>query len=329
MATRATVGAAEQAAQEARAGQAPPRRGLPSRRLGGARASEARLAAWLLLPAVLVMAVIVGYPVLYAVYLSLFEEVRFREPDFVLFENYMNALTNGRFWETLYNTTWIAVVSVVLELAIGLAMALIMHRAFRGRGLVRTAVLVPWAIPTAVSALLWAWMYQPLGGIMTAAAEALPWWDEVVWTGPGWARWAVVIADVWKTAPFVALLLLAGLQVIPEELHEAARVDGATAWQRFRAVTLPLLKGALLVALVFRVLDVLRIFDLPLLLTGGANDTETLSILAYQESITRLHVHYGSALSTLTFFYIMLAAFVIIRGFRFQVVRSARYEEGA
>jgi multiple sugar transport system permease protein len=293
------------------------RRG-PGPRSRGATGSEARLALRLLAPAIVLMLGVVGYPMLYAVYLSLFKDRRFEAASFTGLGNYVTALTDGRFWADLGVTTFFGVTTVALEVLIGLGMALVMHLAFRGRGVVRTAVLVPWAIPTAMTSILWLWMYQP-GGIINAILNS-----QAVWLGSTWpARFAVIIADVWKTAPFVALLLLAGLQIIPSELYEAARVDGANAWQRFRRVTLPLLKGALLVAVLFRLLDALRMFDLPFLLTRGANGTETLSILAYQESIFQLHTHYGATLSTLTFIYIMICAFLVIRAFGLKVVESA------
>lgn len=287
-------------------------------RAGGATRSEARLAFWLLLPGAVLMLAVVGYPILYAIYLSLFKDRRFAAAPFIGLGNYKTALTSGTFWADLGVTTFFAVSTLAFELLIGMLMALIMHRAFRGRGLVRTSVLVPWAIPTAVTALLWFWMYQP-NGIVNHILHT-----QVIWTGSTWpSRWAIIIADVWKTAPFVALLLLAGLQIIPDELYEAAKVDGASAWQRFRGITLPLLKGTIMVAVLFRMLDVLRMFDLPFLLTHGANGTETLSILAYQEGIVVLHTHYAAALSTLTFLYIMLCAFIVIRLFGLRVVESA------
>ena len=288
------------------------------RRATGATRSESRLALYLIAPAALLMLAVVGYPIVYAIYLSLFRDRRFAAAPFYGLGNYIDVLSDGRWWSDVGITTFFAVSTLIFEIGIGLGMAMIMHRAFRGRGVVRAAVLVPWAIPTAVTALLWLWMYQP-DGIVNAALGS-----NTVWLGSTWpSRWAIIIADVWKTAPFVALLLLAGLQIIPDELYEAAKVDGATAMQRFRRVTLPLLKGALLVAVLFRMLDVLRIFDLPYLLTRGANGTETLSILTYQESIISLRSHRGSAMSTLTFIFIMLAAFLVIRVFGLKVVESA------
>jgi multiple sugar transport system permease protein len=290
-------------------------------------ASEARLAFWLLTPTFVLLLLIVGFPILRAVYLSLFTDNRFGTPEFTGLGNYTRALFGNDakdFWAAFGVTTLITAISVAIELAIGLGMALIMHRAFKGRGLVRASVLVPWAIPTAVTALLWKWMYQPadIGGIVNAITHT-----DILWTGSkGPARWAIIIADTWKTAPFIGLLLLAGLQIIPDELYEAAKVDGATAWQRFRRITLPLLKSSILVAVLFRMLDVLRIFDLPKILTNGANGTSTLSILAYEQSIERVRVHYGSALSVLTFLYIMLVAFVFVKLLGASVVKTQARE---
>jgi multiple sugar transport system permease protein len=198
---------------------------------------------------------------------------------------------------------------VALETVIGLAMAMTMAMAFKGQGVLRTVVLVPWAVLTVVTAIMWRTMFDSnLGFVNTLIGS------NTVWLGtePN-ALLVMILADVWKTAPFMALLLLAGLQVIPGEIYEAARVDGATAWQRFRKITLPLLMPALLVALIFRTLDALRIFDLPKVLTNGANGTTSLSLLAqrtFQEN--RLYGE-GAALSVITFVLVMLVAFAYIR----------------
>jgi len=282
--------------------------------------SEARLAALLLAPTAVLLAVIVGAPIVRAIWLSLFTDDEFGASRFYGLHQYVKALTGtgkSDFWNAWVVTTEITLISLVLEVVLGMAMALVMHRAFAGRGLIRTSVLVPWAIPTAVTALLWQWMFQPTGVVNAITGH------HTIWTGSHWpSMWAIIIADVWKTAPFIGLLLLAGLQIIPDELYEAAKVDGATALQRFRRITLPLLRSALLVAVLFRMLDVLRIFDLPYILTHGANNTSTLSVLAYNESIRNLHTHYGSALSTLTFLYILVVAALFIKVMRANVVTS-------
>jgi multiple sugar transport system permease protein len=264
--------------------------------------------------------VIIAYPVVRALWLSLHSDARFGTSQFVGFRNYTRAFTGtgaDDFWPAFWFTTQLTIVTMALELVIGFGMALIMNRAFKGRGLVRASVLVPWAIPTAVAAKLWEWNFTP-DGVVNQVFHT-----NILWTAGHWSSfWAIVIADVWKTAPFIALLVLAGLQIIPSEVYEAAKVDGATALQSFRRITLPLVKSAVIVAVLFRMLDVLRIFDLPFILTNGANQTETLSTLAYKESIQNVHPSYGSALSTITFVYIILAAFLVNSLARADVVKT-------
>lgn len=295
------------------------RRGGPARTSEGRRA-EARLALWLLIPAGIVLAVVIAYPVIRAIWLSLYSDNRFGESVFIGFRNYTRAFTgtgSDVFWQAFWFTTLLTVVTMVFELVIGFGMALIMNRAFRGRGLVRASVLVPWAIPTAVSAQLWLWNFNPTGVINGVFHT------NIIWTGSHWPSFfAIVIADVWKTAPFVALLVLAGLQIIPNEIYEAAKVDGASAIQNFWRITLPMVKSAVIVAVLFRMLDVLRIFDLPFIMTNGANGTETLSTISYKESIQQIHPSYGSTLATITFFYIIVAAFLVNLIARADVVKS-------
>jgi len=203
-----------------------------------------------------------------------------------------------------------------LETVLGFWMALIMARTFRGRSLVRAAVLVPWAIPTAVTAKLWLFIFA-FEGIANKLFST-----TILWTGSEWpAKWAVIIADVWKTTPFMALLILAGLQMIPAEVYEAAKVDGASTWQRFRMITLPLVKPALMVAVLFRTLDALRMFDLPYILTGGANNTTTLSILVINQ--IRQGFNAAAALSTITFIIIFLVAFIFVRFLGANVVEQS------
>jgi ABC-type sugar transport system permease subunit len=296
------------------------RRGGPVRTSEGRRA-EARLALRLLIPAGVVLAVIIAYPVVRALWLSLFSDARFGTPEFVGLRNYIRAFAGtgaDTFWQAFWFTTLLTLVTMALELVIGFGMALIMNKAFRGRGLVRASVLVPWAIPTAVAAQLWLWNFNP-NGVVNQVFHT-----SIIWTGSHWPSfWAIVAADVWKTAPFIALLVLAGLQIIPNEVYEAAKVDGATAVQSFWRITLPLVKSAVIVAVLFRMLDVLRIFDLPFIMTNGANQTETLSTIAYKESIQNVHPSYGSTLSTITFFYIILAAFFVNWAAKADVVKSA------
>ncbi len=271
----------------------------------------------MLSPSLAVIALVAAYPIGYAVWLSL-NEYSVRVPGlsrFAGFRNYREALTSSEFWEAFRTTFIFTGASVALELVIGLAMALAMHEAFRGRAVLRTAVLVPWAILTVVTAMTWRTIFEPELGFANTMLKALhlPGGD-VVWLGErGYALSVMIFADVWKTAPFMGLLLLAGLQVIPNEVYEAAKVDGATAWQRFRRVTLPLLTPAILVALIFRTLDALRIFDLPAVLTQGANGTNTLSLYAYQELTANRLIGLGSALSVITFLTVMTVSFLYIR----------------
>jgi multiple sugar transport system permease protein len=278
---------------------------------------ERRLAAAMLSPAIVVIALVAAYPIGYAIWLSL-NEYSVRVPGlsrFAGFDNYTEALGSPEFWNAVVTTFIFTGISVALELALGLAMALAMHEAFRGRGLLRTVVLVPWAVLTVVSAITWRTIFEPNLGLapQVLSTLGLPGAD-IVWLGEsGYALAVMVLADVWKTAPFMALLLLAGLQVIPNDLYDAAKVDGATTWQRFLRVTLPLLTPAILVALIFRTLDALRIFDLPYVLTRGANDTTTLSLIAHQELTSNRLIGYGSALSVLTFVIVMAVSLLYIR----------------
>ena len=275
---------------------------------------ERRLAWLMTSPSLILIALVAVWPIIYAIWLSLHEYSlrqaglsRWASP--AGFGNYIDAFKDPTFQDALITTLIFTIASVGLETLLGLAMALIMATAFKGQGLLRTVVLVPWAVLTVVTAIMWRTIVDPNLGFVNTLLGL-----NVVWLGeePN-ALIVMIVADVWKTAPFMALLLLAGLQVIPSEIYEAAKVDGATAWQRFRRITLPLLTPALLVALIFRTLDALRIFDLPKVLTNGANGTTSLSLLAqrtFQEN--RLYGE-GAALSVITFVLVMLVAFAYIR----------------
>jgi multiple sugar transport system permease protein len=230
------------------------------------------------------------------------------------FKNYSTALQSSEFWDAVRTTFIFTGASVVLETLLGLAMALAMHSAFRGQGLLRTVVLVPWAVLTVVTAITWQTIFEPTLGFVNSLLGAVGLPDDTVWLGQSpEALMVMIFADTWKTAPFMALLLLAGLQVIPDDIYEAAKVDGATTWQRFTRITLPLLKPALLVALIFRTLDALRIFDLPFVLTKGAHGTTTLSLISYETFQTNRILGLGSALAVLTFVIVMIVSFVYIR----------------
>jgi multiple sugar transport system permease protein len=279
-------------------------RGVPERRL-----------AWLMTaPSMLLIALVAVYPIIYAIWLSLHEYSliragvsRWASPAGL--GNYIDAFQSSEFVDSIVTTFIFTIASVALETGIGLAMALIMATAFKGQGLLRTTVLVPWAVLTVVTAIMWRTIVDPNLGLVNQILGV-----NTVWLGEEPEALIVMIfADAWKTAPFMALLLLAGLQVIPSEIYEAAKVDGATAWQRFRRITLPLLMPALLVALIFRTLDALRAFDLPKVLTNGANGTTTMSLIAqrtFQEN--RLYGE-GAAYSIITFLIVMIVSFMYIR----------------
>lgn len=268
-------------------------------------------------PSLIVILIVAAYPIGYAIWLSL-HQYSIIHPGlsrWVGFDNYRDALKSGDFWSSVKVTFIFTAISVTLELIIGMVMALLMHAAFRGRTVLRAVVLVPWAILTVGTAIMWRSIVAPDVGFLNQVLQALhlPGAHTVWLAQSGYALAVMIFADVWKTAPFMALLLLAGLQVIPDELYDAAKVDGASAWQRFMRVTLPLLRPAILVALIFRTLDALRIFDLPFVLTQGANGTTSLSLYAYQQLTQNRLIGPGSALSVLTFVIVMAVSFLYIR----------------
>ncbi|RJL24185.1 carbohydrate ABC transporter permease [Bailinhaonella thermotolerans] len=292
--------------------------------------SGGRLAALLLSPTMLVLALVIGYPVLAGFRESLFTRGEGLDADgfvvegerFVGLDNYAAIFSGDRataFWNAFGNTTFFTVTTVFLETVIGVAMALIMQRAFRGRAFVRASILVPWAIPTAISGLLWRWIFQADG-----AANAVLGTD-ILWTADGpAAKTAVIIAEVWKTSPFIALLVLAGLQMIPREVYEAAQVDGAGALQRFWRITLPLVKPALLVAVLFRMLDVLRMFDLPAVLVGvNQKSVQTLTTISWFEAS---NLRYGSAAAyaTVLFVYIAVISYLFVKLLGADIIGQAR-----
>ena len=291
------------------------RAGTPQRRRSRG-IPERRLAALMVSPSLVLIGIVAAYPIGYAVWLSLHEySVRVAGLSrWAGLRNYTNALSDPAFWDAVKTTFIFTIASVTLETLIGLAMAMAMHSAFKGQGLLRTVVLVPWAVLTVVTAIMWQTMFEPSLGFVNSLAGAVGLPDDTVWLGQSpEALIVMIIADVWKTAPFMALLLLAGLQVIPTEIYEAGKVDGATAWQRFTRITLPLLKPALLVALIFRTLDALRIFDLPFVLTKGAHGTTTLSLISYETFQSNRILGLGSALAILTFLIVMVVSFIYIR----------------
>ena len=282
---------------------------------------ERRLAWYMVSPSLALIALVALYPIIYAVWLSLHQYsllqagvVRWAEPH--LLANYTTPLwgdTSGAFWEATRTTFVFTFFAVGLELVLGVAMAMAMHAAFKGQGILRTVILVPWAMLTVVTAITWRTIFEPELGFTNTLLGAVGLPDDTVWLGESpQALIVMIIADVWKTAPFMALLVLAGLQVIPTELYEAGKVDGATAWQRFTKITLPLLKPAILVALIFRTLDSLRIFDLPYVLTQGAHGTNTLSLISYETFGENRLYGEGSALAILTFLIVMGVSMIYI-----------------
>ena len=278
----------------------------------GGRA-ERRLGWLLCAPAVAVMLLVTAYPILYSLWLSLFRyDLRFPDRrEFAGFVNYASVLTSEVWWSALINTLIITVSSVSFELVLGMGLALLMHRAATGRRTVRAAVLVPYAIITVVAALAWKFAFDPTTGFVNGLLGV-----DNAWFAQRWSAFFVIIfSEIWKTTPFMALLLLAGLTLIPEDLIRAARVDGASSWQRFWRVTLPLMKPTILVALLFRTLDAFRIFDTVYIQTRGAQDTETVSIVGFNTLIVRLNLGLGSAVSVLIFCGVLMIAFLFIKGF--------------
>jgi multiple sugar transport system permease protein len=277
--------------------------------------SERRLAWLLCAPAVIAMLLVTAYPISYAFVLSL-QDIDLRFPDeggFVGLSNYVTVLTSSLWWEDLFNTAFVTVVSVSIEFVLGFAIALVMYRAIFARGVIRVSVLIPYGIITVVAAFSWFYAFDPGSGFV----NNLPLFDEErAWFGDRWSAFAVIIlAEVWKTTPFIALLLLAGLTTIDEGLYEAAKVDGANAVQRFFRITLPLMVPAIVVALLFRTLDAFRVFDSIFIMTGGGQQTESLSILGYNQLISRLNLGLGSAVSVLIFLLVLAIAFLFVRGF--------------
>jgi trehalose/maltose transport system permease protein len=267
---------------------------------------ERRTAYYMVLPALLIILVVAFFPILQAVNLSLRQATVAVTGPFVGFENYVEMFQNPDFLEGLTNTLIFTIASVALEFFIGLGIALAINRAFRGRGLVRAAVLVPWAFPTVISAVMWRLMFQDQVGIINYVANAIGLISQPILSDRTLLLIGVILVDVWKTTPFMALLLLAGLQTIPGDVYEAARVDGANVWQRFFRITLPLLKPTILVALLFRTLDAYRVFDLFWALSN--RELESLSTFVYEGvRISQLQFAQGNAASV----FIFVTAFAI------------------
>jgi multiple sugar transport system permease protein len=277
----------------------------------GARA-ERRLGWLLCAPAVIVMVAVTAYPIGYAIYLS-FQRYILSAPQlnkFVGFSNYAAVLSSQFWWHALIVTIVITVVSVAVELVLGMLLALLMYRTIFGRGTVRTTMLIPYGIVTIVAAFGWQYAWTPSTGYLSAAFH-----NSAPLTNTNEAIAIIISAEIWKTTPFMALLLMAGLSLVPEDLLKAAKVDGATAWQRFWRIMVPLMKPAILVALLFRTLDAFRIFDNIFILTNGANNTSSVSMLNYDNLFTGFNFGIGSAMSILILIAVAIIATIFIRGF--------------
>lgn len=286
---------------------------IAKKRASQGKKAEQRLGMMLCAPAVVVMLAVTAYPILYAIYLSFFR-ADLRTPDaneFVWFGNYLTVLGSPIWWNAFGITMLMTVVGAFFELVLGMMLAIVMHRTIFGRGLVRTSALVPYAIVTVVAAFSWrfAWT-EGMGWLASSGlfgdAPLTQKWPSVA---------IIILAEVWKTVPFMALLLMAGLALVPEDLLKAASMDGATAWQRFWKITIPLIKPSILVALLFRTLDAFRIFDNIYVLTSGANDTSSVSLVAYNNLIKGLNLGIGSTMAVLIFITIAIIAFIFVKLF--------------
>ena len=290
------------------------------------RARSERSLGWkLVAPAVVMMLLVTAWPMLRALYLSLFR-YRLTAPDdreFAGLSNYATVLTDALWWTDVGNTLFIMVVTVGVELVIGFAFALVMHRIIFARGVIRTSILIPYGIITVVSAFAWQFAFSLNNGFVNAW---LPFVDmDYNWFGSKWpAMFAICVSEIWKTTPFMSLLLLAGLAQVPREALEAARVDGATKWQRFWKVIVPNMRAAIMVAVLFRSLDAFRIFDNIYIMTRGAQDTESVSFLTYRQVIEQFELGMGSALSVLLFLSVLLIAWLLVKVFRVDLAAARR-----
>jgi multiple sugar transport system permease protein len=281
---------------------------------------------WLMLiPAIIILLLVFIYPIGRAFWLSLFTENLGTQlqPIFSGFANYDRMISDGRFWQTMWNTTVFTVISVVLELLFGLGIALVLNQAFMGRGIVRTIAIIPWALPTAIMGLAWAWIFNDQYGVVNDILQRLNLINtNINWLGePTLAMITLIVADVWKTTPFISIILLAGLQSISQDLYEAHSIDGAKPWQSFYQITLPLIMPQILIASLFRFAQAFGIFDLVQVMTGGGpgGATETVSIYIYSTVMRYLDFGYGSALIVVTFLLLVLA--VTITAFWLSKVR--------
>ncbi|MHA7293325.1 carbohydrate ABC transporter permease [Arthrobacter sp. HLT1-21] len=283
--------------------------------------AERRMGWYLAGPAFVVMLLVTLYPILQAFFESLFA-FRLTAPDereFIWFANYITILSDGVWWQGLLVTVLITVITVAVELVLGFALALVMSKALKSlKGILRTAILVPYGIITVVSAYAWFYAFDINSGYVNAWFDWVPGIDsDLNWFAQtGTSLFVIMASEIWKTTPFISLLLLAGLAQVPDELTEAAKVDGATWWEQMRKVVIPNMKAAIMVAVLFRALDAFRIFDNVFIMTNGENNTEVLSLLAYRTSISRLEIGLGSAVSVLLFLCVILISFAAIKIFK-------------
>jgi multiple sugar transport system permease protein len=304
MALNAEVAAGTEATREATPGKKKP--------LSEGAKAERRLGFMLIAPAVIVMVAVTAYPIIYAIWLSL-EKYNLELPQqkkFIGFANYGAVLSSPYWWTALEVTVIITVFSVAISLVLGMLLAQLMHRTIFFRGAVRTAALIPYGIVTVAAAYGWQYAWTPNEGYLSAAFN-----NSAPLTNQAQAIIVIILAEIWKTTPFMGLLLLAGLSLVPEDLQKAAKMDGASTWQRFVKITLPLMKPAILVAVLFRTLDSFRIFDNIYILTAGANNTGSVSILGYDNLFNALNLGIGSAISILIFICVAIIAVIFIRGF--------------
>ncbi|MEJ2864591.1 carbohydrate ABC transporter permease [Actinomycetospora flava] len=282
--------------------------------------AERRLGWYLAGPAFVVMLLVTAYPIVQAVFDSLFD-YRLTDPEnssFVGLGNYGVILTDSVWWTSFGVTAFITVVTVAVELVLGFGLALVMLNALKAlRPVLRTVILIPYAVITVVSAFAWQFAFSVDSGFVNSWFSFLGATPETDWFGTqGLSLFVICLAEIWKTTPFISLLLLAGLAQVPDVLQEAAKVDGATWWQRLRRVTLPNMKAAIMVAVLFRTLDAFRVFDSVFVMTAGANNTETVSFLAYRQTIERVEIGLGSAVSVLLFLSVVLISVLFIKGFK-------------
>jgi multiple sugar transport system permease protein len=283
---------------------------IARKRSSDAKKAERNLGLMLVAPSVIIMLAVAAYPILYALWLSL-NKADLRKPNanqFIWFDNYVTVLTSPIWWSAFGVTLFITIISAFFELVFGMILAIIMHRTIVARGLVRTSALVPYAIVTVVAAFSWRYAWTEDLGYLTPSGSAplTHFWSSI---------WIIILAEVWKTIPFMALLLMAGLALVPEDLLKAASMDGASPWKRFWMITVPLIKPSILVALLFRTLDAFRVFDNIFVLTSGANGTASVSLVAYDNLIRGLNLGIGSTMAVLIFITTGIIAFIFIKAF--------------